>query len=42
MELLPMLLDQEYPEFEIVVVDDRSDDDTEFYLYELAQQYSEL
>ncbi|WP_114781378.1 glycosyltransferase family 2 protein [Botryobacter ruber] len=39
MELLPLLLDQEYPEYELVVVDDRSDDDTEFYLYELAKQY---
>jgi glycosyltransferase involved in cell wall biosynthesis len=38
-ELLPMLLDQEYPEFEILVVNDRSDDDTEFYLYELEKQF---
>jgi glycosyltransferase involved in cell wall biosynthesis len=39
MELLPMLLDQEYPEFEIIVVNDRSEDDTEFYLYELEKQF---
>ncbi len=38
-ELLPMLLDQDYPEFEIVLVNDRSDDDTEFYLHELEKQF---
>ncbi|MHA6248949.1 glycosyltransferase [Pontibacter sp. CAU 1760] len=38
-ELLPMLLDQQYPEFEVVLVNDRSEDDTEFYLYELERQY---
>ncbi|WP_181885188.1 glycosyltransferase [Pontibacter diazotrophicus] len=38
-ELLPILLDQEYPEFEIIVVNDRSEDDTEFYLYELEKQF---
>ena len=35
-----MLLDQEYPEYEIIVVNDRSDDDTEFYLYELEKQFA--
>ncbi len=38
-ELLPMLLDQNYPEFEILVVNDRSEDDTEFYLFELEKQF---
>jgi glycosyltransferase involved in cell wall biosynthesis len=38
-ELLPMLLDQQYPEFEIILVNDRSDDDTEFYVYELERQF---
>ena len=38
-QLLPQLLDQEYPEFEVVLVNDRSDDDTEFYLYELERQF---
>lgn len=38
-ELLPQLLDQDYPEFEVVLVNDRSDDDTEFYLYELERQF---
>jgi glycosyltransferase involved in cell wall biosynthesis len=42
MELLPMLLDQEYPEFEIIVVNDRSEDDTEFYLYELEKQFPDF
>ena len=37
--LLPQLLDQDYPEFEVVLVNDRSDDDTEFYLYELEKQF---
>lgn len=39
MELLPLLLDQEYPEFEIILVNDRSEDDTEFYIYELERQF---
>ncbi|ARS34067.1 hypothetical protein CA264_00660 [Pontibacter actiniarum] len=39
MELLPALLDQEYPEFEVLLVNDRSEDDTEFYTYELERQY---
>lgn len=38
-ELLPMLLDQDYPEFEVLLVNDRSEDDTEFYTYELEKQY---
>ena len=38
-ELLPLLLDQEYPHFEIIVVNDRSEDDTEFYLYDLEKQF---
>ncbi|TXK45909.1 glycosyltransferase [Pontibacter qinzhouensis] len=39
MALVPMLLDQDYPEFEVLVVNDRSEDDTEFYLYELEKQF---
>ncbi|WP_299759830.1 glycosyltransferase [uncultured Pontibacter sp.] len=38
-ELLPQLLDQDYPEFEVLLVNDRSDDDTEFYTFELERQY---
>ncbi len=35
-ELLPLLLQQNHPQFEVVVVDDRSDDDTYDYLLELS------
>ena len=36
-ELIPMLLNQNYPDFEIVVVNDCSDDDTEEYLKNLER-----
>ena len=36
-ELLPALLSQDYPQFEIVVVNDCSDDDTEEYLKDLER-----
>ena len=39
MELLPALIDQDYPEFEVILVNDRSEDDTEFYTYELERQF---
>ncbi|WP_242927624.1 glycosyltransferase [Pontibacter vulgaris] len=39
MQLLPALIDQEYPEFEVILVNDRSEDDTEFYTYELERQF---
>lgn len=41
-EYLPKILEQDYPEFEVVVVNDRSDDDSEMYLKELSQKYSNL
>lgn len=37
--LLPLLLNQAYPDFEVLLVNDRSDDDTEFYTYELEKQF---
>ena len=36
-ELIPALLNQDYPEFEVVVVNDCSDDDTEEYLKDLER-----
>ena len=39
-QLLPLLLKQDYPgEFEIVLIDDRSEDDTYLYAQQLAQYY---
>ncbi|GAA4372748.1 glycosyltransferase [Hymenobacter koreensis] len=37
--LMPILLTQEYAEFEIILVDDRSDDDTGLYAQQLTQYY---
>ncbi|GAB4322575.1 MAG: glycosyltransferase [Bacteroidales bacterium] len=39
---LPLILDQNYPEYEVVVVDDASDDETLFYLEELKQKHPNL
>jgi len=41
-ELIPSLLEQEYPDFEVVVVDDCSFDGTEWYLNELKLQTNKL
>jgi len=41
-ELIPTLLSQDYPDFEVVVVDDCSFDGTEWYLSELKLQYNKL
>jgi cellulose synthase/poly-beta-1,6-N-acetylglucosamine synthase-like glycosyltransferase len=37
--LLPVLLTQDYPQFEVVLIDDRSDDDTIVYAQQLTQYY---
>lgn len=37
-ELIPLLLNQDYPQFELVIVNDCSDDDTEEYLKDLERR----
>jgi len=39
---LEPILNQDYPDYEVVVVNDNSDDETHFYLKELAKRYSHL
>ncbi len=39
---LPMILEQDYPEFEVVVVNDSSDDDTAYLLKSLSATYPHL
>ena len=39
---LPFILDQDYPEYEVIVVDDASADGTEDLLNDLQRQYSHL
>ena len=41
-ELIPTLLEQDYPDFEVVVVDDCSSDGSEWYLAELKLQTNKL
>jgi glycosyltransferase involved in cell wall biosynthesis len=41
-ENLPLILSQDYPSFEVVVVNHSSDDDTAFLLSKLAEQYPQL
>ncbi len=41
-ELLPLLNDQAYPEFEVIVLDDRSEDGTEDYLKEHASEWAHV
>ena len=41
-ELLPLLLNQEYPDFEVVVVEDRSNDESFDCLYEACKHHSNL
>mgnify|MGYP001066130851 CR=1 FL=1 len=39
---LPLILEQAYPEFEVVVVNDASDDETIFLLEDLKRDYTHL
>lgn len=39
---LPGILNQDYPEYEVVVVNDHSDDETQYLLDQLSDQYSHL
>lgn len=39
---LPAILEQDYPDFEVVVVNDRSEDDTKWVLREMEAQYPQL
>jgi len=39
---LPMILNQNYPEYEVLVVNDCSDDDTEYLLRKLAEKHPQL
>jgi cellulose synthase/poly-beta-1,6-N-acetylglucosamine synthase-like glycosyltransferase len=41
-KFLPIVLEQNYPEFEVIVVNDASDDDTYYLLKELSDKYSHL
>lgn len=41
-ELVPMLLGQDHEEFEVIIVDDRSNDATHEYLLEAAKRYPKL
>ncbi len=39
---LPLVLEQNYPEFEVIVVNDASDDDSEGLLQQMQEKYPEL
>ena len=39
---LPSVLEQEYPDFEVIVVNDCSEDDTQFILERMQEKYSNL
>ena len=42
LRFLPILLNQEYPDYEVIVIDDASDDNTPFILNNFQKQYSHL
>jgi len=39
---LPLILEQDYPDYEVVVVDDASEDDSHYLLKEFAEKYPHL
>ena len=41
-ESLPLFLEQDYPEYEVLVVNHASDDDTSFLLNNLSEKYPHL
>lgn len=41
-KFLPSILEQDYPVFEVIVVNDQSEDDTEFVLNDFEKQYPNL
>ena len=41
-EYLPLILNQDYPDFEVVVVNDASDDETIFFLEDMERKYGNL
>jgi cellulose synthase/poly-beta-1,6-N-acetylglucosamine synthase-like glycosyltransferase len=41
-EFLPLILEQDYPDFEVVVVNDASDDETIFFLEDMERKYGNL
>jgi glycosyltransferase involved in cell wall biosynthesis len=41
-ENLPLILEQDYPDFEVVLVNDCSDDDTDYLLKVLSEKYDRL
>jgi glycosyltransferase involved in cell wall biosynthesis len=41
-ENLPLILQQDYPDFEVVVVNDNSDDESNFLLQDLSQEFKHL
>ena len=41
-EFLPLILEQDYPEFEVVVVNDCSDDNSFYVLHDFAEKYPHL
>lgn len=42
MENLPLILEQDYPDFEVVVVNNSSNDESEYLLKELSEKYDKL